>query len=228
MGRCIGIVGLALFLCVACASTNPEMEQRLDNWEVEMSEEIETLKRAVEASYDRERALAERLHQTEEGNAVLRQEMQLLRDEMSAARLQVADDDGQEKQMRSAAFSVIDDYQAALEDYSGRRYNEALDTFTEIVQTVPDNKLADNAQYWMGECYYGMAKYQQALTEFTKVFAYRKTEKDDDAQLKIARCYQALGEREKALAAFQKLVDDFPKSEYVAAAQREMKYLSGL
>ena len=73
MGRCIGIVGLALFLGVACASTNPEMEQRLDDWEVEMSEEIETLKRAVEASYDRERSLAERLHQTEEGNTVLRQ-----------------------------------------------------------------------------------------------------------------------------------------------------------
>ena len=200
----------------------------MDSWEMETGEEIEALKRAVEASYDRERALAERLHQAEEGNAVLRQEMQLLRQEMKAERVQMAEDSGGEQAFRSAAFSVIDDYQMALEEYNDRRYGGALDTFAQIVQSVPDNKLADNAQYWMGECYYGMAKYQQALTEFTKVFAYRKTEKDDDAQLKIARCYQALGERDKALAAFQKVLDDFPKSEYVPAAKREMKYLRGI
>ena len=84
---------------------------------------------------------------------------------------------------------------------------------------------ADNAQYWTGECYYGLGKYRQALTAFTKVFAYRKTEKADDAQLKIARCYLGLDEKSKALSSFQKLLDEYPESEYLSKAQKEMQYL---
>ena len=93
---------------------------------------------------------------------------------------------------------------------------------------APYGSWADNAQYWKGECYYGMGKFDQGLTEFTKVFAYRKTEKADDAQLKIARCYLALGEKTSALRAFQQLVDEYPKSEYVGKAKKEISYLHGL
>lgn len=229
MGRCVQIACLALFLSAGCATTNPEMEQRMDQWEGEMREELEALKRAVEASYDRERALSERLYQSEEDNAVLQQKVEMLRAKFNGMRQEMAVGAAHESPsvFRSAEFDIVDTYQTAREQYGEHRYSEALDLFAEVVQTAPDNQWADNAQYWMGECYYGMGKYQQALTEFTKVFAFRKTEKADDAQLKIARCYQALGQKEKALAAFQKVLDDFPKSEYAPVVRREMKYLSG-
>ncbi len=96
-----------------------------------------------------------------------------------------------------------------------------------MLTSAPYSELADNAQYWKGECFYGIGKFSQALTEFTKVFAYQKTEKADDSQLKIARCYMAMGEKDKALSAFQKLVDEYPKSEYVDVARKEMQYLQG-
>ena len=56
----------------------------------------------------------------------------------------------------------------------------------------------------------------------------QETEKADDAQLKIARCYLALGEKTSALRAFQQLVDEYPKSEYVGTAKKEISYLRGL
>ena len=72
-----------------------------------------------------------------------------------------------------------------------------------------------------------MGRFRQALTEFTKIFVYRNTEKDDDAQLKIARCYLSLGEKGRALMALRKLIDEYPESEYVANARREIRYLQG-
>lgn len=92
---------------------------------------------------------------------------------------------------------------------------------------TPYGSWADNAQYWKAECYYGLGKYAQARTEFTKVFAYRKTEKADDAQFKIARCNLALGDKTGALRVFQQLIDEYPKSEYADTAKKEISYLSG-
>ena len=79
-------------------------------------------------------------------------------------------------------------YRTALDDYRERRYKAALERFGDVLSAAPSGNLADNSQYWMGECYYGLDEYRAALAEFTKVFAYSETEKDDDAQVMIARC----------------------------------------
>ena len=92
---------------------------------------------------------------------------------------------------------------------------------------APYSEWADNAQYWKGECYYGMGKYGQGLIEFAKIFAFSRTEKADDAQLKIARCHLALGEKQKALEAFRKLLEEYPESEYASTARGEIGHLQG-
>ena len=33
----------------------------------------------------------------------------------------------------------------------------------------PDHKLAGNAQYWIGECYYSQKRFAEAAEEFAKV-----------------------------------------------------------
>ena len=50
---------------------------------------------------------------------------------------------------------------------------------------------------------------------------------DDDAQFKVARCYLALGEKDKAQAAFEKLLEEYPESEYVERSRKELRYLRG-
>ena len=220
-----------ILLLAGCASTNKEMGQRMDQWEIETREEVEALKRAVEASYDRERAMAERLRQTEEASAQMGQEMHVLREQSAAVRAQL--DSLQPSPLASGSgtasgagkFDVLKIYRVALDQYRNRQYQAALDQFATILDRAPYTEWADNAQYWKGECYYGLGKFRQALTEFTKVFAYQKTEKADDAQLKIARCYMDRGEKDKALEAFQKLLDEYPESEYVPRARKEIKYL---
>jgi len=221
-------------LTAACAGPGSDVVARVETGQAEMRDEIEALKRAVEASYDRERAMAERLRLTEEEDAELRQGVGQLQAEVVqlAGRLDTvtaapAPAAPRAELFRAGSFEVMDAYRTAFASYTERQYEVALGQFAEIVTTAPGSNRADNAQYWMGECYYGLGRFRQALTEFTKVFAYQGTEKDDDAQFKVARCYLALGEKDKAQAAFEKLLEEFPESEYVERSRKELRYLRG-
>lgn len=126
---------------------------------------------------------------------------------------------------RPAEYDLKASYQAALKDYYERKYDRALGEFLEIITMDPKSDLADNAQYWVGECYYGLGNFQQALAEFHKVFSYPQTDKGDDAQIKIAFCYVKLGDKEQALKEFRRVLADYPDSEYLSVAKAQMESL---
>ena len=229
-------LGAVLVLALSsCAGTHQAMEQPTAQGEATPQEEVETLKRALDAAYERERALAARLAKVEESHAGLREEMRMLSAKVAGSSgpfgtgrtgQEVSPGDGQDAPGGDES-EVSSTYRTGLDAYRERRYADALVHFDKILSSAPYSEWADNAQYWKSECYYGMGKYSQSLIEFAKVFAFSRTEKADDAQLKIARCHLALGEREKALMAFQKLLDEYPDSEYVATARKEIGYLHG-
>jgi len=91
--------------------------------------------------------------------------------------------------------------------------------FERILSDYPSSNLADNAQYWIGECQYGLKQYQSALDAFHKVFQYDKTEKDDDAQFMLGQCYYYMGNLDSALVEFNRLKIDHPDSEYLGRAE---------
>lgn len=116
-------------------------------------------------------------------------------------------------------------YDQALSLYNNRDYNSAIETFNQLLNSGEDNSLIDNCQYWKGECYYGLANYDQAILEFEKVFFYVDSNKLDDAQLKLGLCYKQLGQIDTAIRAFEKLINDYPDSEYVGRAQEQISHL---
>ncbi len=113
-------------------------------------------------------------------------------------------------------------YTAALQDYRAGKYRQAVDEFSRFIRVNPSSDLSDNAQYWIGECYYGLNNYRQALAEFQKVSLYPKTNKADAAQFKIGYCYLELGEKTRALAQFKKFISQYPHSEYAEKAKKLM------
>ena len=80
--------------------------------------------------------------------------------------------------------------------------------------------LSDNCQYWIGESYYGLRNYNQAIAEFEKVFSFANSNKIDDAQLKLGVCYLRLGDKAQARNEFDRLLSAYPSSEYKPVAQR--------
>ena len=231
----------------ACAAP-PQIEQSPVQWEDvqqgEKSEVLQALEHAVAAAYEREQAMAERVRQLEASNAQLRQALKALQSQnrVLSARLDslprrampprsAANTSNRDKRAEATAAVGKSDafnmYQGALAYYRQEQYDRALAEFDRLLQEAPMSEWSDNAQYWKGECYYGLRQYQQALIEFTKVFAFSNTDKADDSQLKIARCHLALDQRDRALAALHKLVNEYPDSEYVSTARKQIKHLGG-
>lgn len=225
------VASLSVIGCVwlaSCAGPGSEMTSRLGQADTELREDVEALRRAAEASYDREQALAARLRLAEESSAQLREQVARQEADLGALGSQLDSLRGPDQpRTRTPQSGIPAAYRAALDSYRDRRYQAALERFGDVLRAAPAGKLADNSQYWMGECYYGMGEFRRALAEFTKVFAFARTEKDDDAQLMIARCYMALGESEEALSAYRKLQERYPESEYIGAAGKELEYLRG-
>jgi tol-pal system protein YbgF len=117
-------------------------------------------------------------------------------------------------------------YNMALDEYYNRDFEKAIGKFMEIISQHPRSPLADNSQYWLAECYYGLEDYPRAIEEFRKVFSYADTEKDDDAQLKIGFCYANMGDATQAVAEFRKLLNLYPDSEFADVARRRIEELS--
>jgi TolA-binding protein len=110
-------------------------------------------------------------------------------------------------------------YEQGLGAYYDRQYVVAQEKFERLIQEYPTSSLADNSQYWVGECEYGQKHYQSALDAFHSVFQYDKTEKDDDAQFMLGQSYHQLGNLDSALVEFNRLKIDYPESEYIGRAE---------
>jgi tol-pal system protein YbgF len=116
-------------------------------------------------------------------------------------------------------------YKQGLSQFNARRYQDALDTFSGLLKSDAMNSLSDNCQYWIGECYYGMRNYEQAIASFEKVFSFPNSNKSDDAQLKLGLCYLQMGDKIQAKYEFDRLLSSYPDSEYRAKAQRHVAKL---
>ena len=110
-------------------------------------------------------------------------------------------------------------YQIALNGYYSKKYREAIKMFDELLSIDMNNSLSDNCQYWIGECYYALRDFKKAVIEFEKVFTFSNSNKDDDAQLKLGLCYINLRDKERARSELNRLLTNYPNSEYVQKAK---------
>lgn len=116
-------------------------------------------------------------------------------------------------------------YIDALSFYKNSEFQNAIDGFSELVIMDSKHMLADNSQYWLGECYYSLKNYKRAILEFEKVLKFSSSDKLDDAQLKLGLCYRSIGNNERANIEFQKLLEYYPNSEYYAKARQYLRQL---
>jgi TolA-binding protein len=86
--------------------------------------------------------------------------------------------------------------------------------------------LADNCHYWIGESYYGMRKYSEAINHFRMVLDFKKSEKKDDAQLMIGNASAAMGDKQGARTAYSTLISSYPVSSLVSKAREKLARLN--
>ncbi|KJE35534.1 hypothetical protein UF64_10840 [Thalassospira sp. HJ] len=95
-------------------------------------------------------------------------------------------------------------------------FDAAEQALGNFVSNHPNDPLAGNAQYWLGETYYVRGQYENAAIAFTEGFqTYPDSTKAPDNLLKLGMSLGNLGKNEDACTAFGHLLDNFPNASNV-------------
>jgi tol-pal system protein YbgF len=123
------------------------------------------------------------------------------------------------------AMVTTEGYDNALQLFRDRKYGDALRSFEGVLTSGVDQALADNCRYWIGESYYGLRQYRDAITQFRTVLELQRSGKKADAQFMIGNAYLALGDKTSARAAFEKVISDYPVSPLAERAKAKLARL---
>ena len=117
-------------------------------------------------------------------------------------------------------------YRSAYEDYMRGNYALAADGFAEYLRRFPDTELADNALYWIGECYDAQERPEDALNAFTRVLdEYPTSDKAAAAQLKKGLIYLKTGDQGQGVVNLQYVVYEHPGTREAELAREQLKSL---
>jgi tol-pal system protein YbgF len=118
-------------------------------------------------------------------------------------------------------------YQSANDHLRAGETGEAVEAFRAFVQRYSSHELADNAQYWLGECYYHRKDYSTALREFRRVVEkFPRGNKVPDALLKLGFTYLALGSTRPGREALTELVRTYPRHPASGLATAKLQELA--
>ena len=120
---------------------------------------------------------------------------------------------------------VTPGYDGALSKFRGRDFQGAIEQFNSVLTGGVADDLADNCHYWIGESYFGLKKFNDAIQHFETVAGMTGSDKADDAQLMIGNAYAALSKKTEAKEALQKLITMYPSSPLVKRAKAKMASL---
>lgn len=115
-------------------------------------------------------------------------------------------------------------YNTAYLDFTRGNYQVAITGFRRFVKLFPSSEMADNAQYWIGECFYSLGQLDSAGVEFQRVInEYPQGNKVPAALYKLGLVYQLQGKEGLAQKKFKEVVDKFPGTPEANLAQEKIK-----
>lgn len=121
-------------------------------------------------------------------------------------------------------FSGEELYHQSHLDFTRGEYDLAIQGFRNYLQKFPNTELSDNAQYWIGECYYSKGEYDGAIEEFKKVEAnYPAGNKVPAALYKIGLIYLKLGKKREGETYLRRVISSFPNSPEAKQAKEKLK-----
>ena len=118
------------------------------------------------------------------------------------------------------------DYEAALNAFKSRDYNQAIAGFKTFLKNYPDSALAANAQYWIGYSYYSLKDYKSAIAQQQKLIAmYPANAKVPDALLNIASAQIETRDKKAARKTLEDITARYPGTTAAALASKRLATL---
>ncbi len=121
---------------------------------------------------------------------------------------------GSGESQQTAALSTGDaraDYDAAYQHVLAGDYELAEQGFQAFLASYPADRMAGDAQYWLGESLYARGMYKEAAAQFLNGFkTYPDNPRAPDTLLKLGMSLQGLGEKDAACASYAQVLKQFP------------------
>jgi tol-pal system protein YbgF len=131
-------------------------------------------------------------------------------------------------QALQTAPTPSDIYKLAYGDFSRGKYDLATVGFRTYLDKFPSGELAPQAQYYLGECYYSQAEWQDSAREFALVEKnYPKSSSVPAARLKTALALEQSGKLADSQQMLGKLIKDFPDTPEASSAREKLKSSPG-
>ena len=114
-------------------------------------------------------------------------------------------------------------YDKGFQLFRGGKFEAARAEFSSYLERYPKTDLADNAQFWLGECYYSEKKYRQAIAAYEKTIKdYPKGDKVSSALLKQGMAFLELGDETAGKILLKKVVQGYPQSNQAKIARSKL------
>jgi tol-pal system protein YbgF len=118
-------------------------------------------------------------------------------------------------------------YRAAYDELRRGHHDAAAGQFREFLRRWPEHDYADNAAYWLGECYYDRRAFADAKGAFAEVVSrYPTGNKAPDAMVKLALSLIALGDVKKGKELLAQVPVVYPRTDAARVAAARLGELS--
>jgi tol-pal system protein YbgF len=104
-------------------------------------------------------------------------------------------------------------YQNAFDLMKGRKFDESIAAFNDLIVRYPNGQYTPNAFYWLGELHLAQQNTEQARQSFMQVIGlYPDHPKVPDTLYKLGVAYHRLGDTAKAMEYFEDVQSRYPQS----------------
>jgi TolA-binding protein len=121
--------------------------------------------------------------------------------------------------------SLRNEYAEGISLFQQRQYDDALTTFSGLLDKGIEDDLADNCEYWIGECRYAQHEYHKAISAFQKVLTITSSNKKVDAYFLLGKSYEQIGDFVKARWAYEELSLLYPDNEHARVVKSRLNML---
>jgi tol-pal system protein YbgF len=127
-----------------------------------------------------------------------------------------------------SASEEVRSYRAAYDAWRIDQHQACIDRLGEFLQSFPTSQYADDAAFWLADCYFKQGDLKTAILRFDDVATrYPKSEKASEALYRQGEALLKLGPNfgKAAEKAFERVVKEYPQSRRAHDAQQQLKLL---
>ena len=115
-------------------------------------------------------------------------------------------------------------YSAAYQTFKDGHFDKARNEFQNFLAAYPDSEYSDNAQFWIGECFFFEKNYEKAILEYEKVTKnYPGGNKVPYALLKQGLSFLNLNDKTSAKLLLQQVIKDYPNTNQARMARSKLQ-----